>query len=519
MKKVLLPLAALLLGAAPAMAGANVYASALKAENGKISFILNDDATAVTLNILKDGKIVATAALGAGSKGLNTVDIPEIEAEAGTYNWSLTASAAAITEVTRLTDGTDTNLQTSSARGIAVDNHPASPAFGNIYAVSPATPGQAGARTEPGLYAFNAALAPINETAYTGGLDLETGSSSTPNNVAVADNGDVFICVWGDPQGGVYWLSPEDLSANWTSVFAEGERNDDGLVTIDGVDIHGSVQDLALYGSGDARMLYTSDEDMHGTAGDIMAYNIGTLATPWAKAPTADWGHPDGYVNANHRLASDGRGGLWLSQYRWQESAANACVYHLNDKGELDFQTGDKSVFLGSTIVGAMGVNADGSLMCVAGGDTGLSFTVASIAFGEDGIPALTKLYDVTLEAPYTGKRPFDVAFDAADNLYIVFNNADQAGGIAAWALPKEKNEYTTPANSTIDLEGSSSVASQIAAAEIDYAGGIITAEQGAAVYSATGAKVAEGTTIDTTGWGHGVYIVRSGAATLKISK
>ena len=514
MKKILLPLAALLLGATSAYAGANVYASALKVTDGKVSFVLNDAATKVVLNVIKNGNIVATADLGAGVKGINNVDIPSISVEPGTYQWSITVSAEANTEVVQLTDGSDENLQTSSGRGIAVDMFPSSPAFGNVYVASPATAGQEGARTEAGLYAFNAALAPINETAYTGGIEWEKGNSN-PNHVAVAENGQVFICSWGDAQGGVYVAEPADLGGNWTSVFAEGERNDKGLVTIDGVKVHGSVQDVALYGKGDVRMMYTSDEDMNGNAGDIQVYNIGTLANPWAKAPTADWGHDAGYVNANHRLASDQRGGLWLGQYRWQESDANACVYHINAKGEWDFHTGDKSIFLGSTPAGAIACNADGSLLACIGSDNGKGLVVAKATYDENGLPTLEKY----CEFSYTGygTRPLSAAFDAANNLYVIFNNAGNAGGVAVFAIPTDKNEFTTPA--LVDLELSTSGIVDAAVADYTFEGGVITAYTGAAVYTVAGVKVAEGTTVDTNALAAGVYVVRTGKKTFKIVK
>lgn len=514
MKKILLSAAAVLLGAGAAYAGANVYASSLKLDSGKVSFVLNDDATMVVFNIIENGHTVASADLGAGIKGLNTFDVPSFNVAPGTYQWSITASADANTEVVQLTDGTDENLQTSSGRGIAVDMFPSSPAFGNVYVVSPATAGQPGARVEVGMYVFNAAMQPVNATPYTGGIEWEKGNSN-PNNVDVAENGQVFICSWADGQGGVYVADPDNLAGNWTSVFADGERDDKGLVTIDGAKVHGSVQDVALYGSGDARMMYTTDEDMNDNNGDIMVYNIGTLSNPWNTAPTADWGHDAGYVNANHRLASDQRGGLWLGQYRWQESAANACVYHINAKGEWEFHTGDKSIFLGSTPAGAIACNADGSLLACVGGDNGKSFVVAKAVYDENGLPELEKYCEFT----YTGygTRPMAAAFDAADNLYVIFNNADNTGGVAVFALPAEKNEYTTPATSDIEISTSGIV--EVSVAGYTFAGGIITAETGASVYTITGVKVAEGTVIDTSTLASGVYAVRTDKATFKIVK
>lgn len=504
MKKQLLALAVLAMGCSAAYAGANVYASGLKINDGKIEFVLNDNADKVVFNLIKNGTVVESVDLGAGVKGLNSVVLPELKSEAGQYDWSLTASAAAVTEVTALTDGSDENLQTSSARGIAVDWSPASPVFGNVYTIAPAKTDKTGARTACGLYAFNAALQPVNAEPYTGGIGwLE--SNSNPNNVAVAENGQVFVCSWADnAQSGVFVAEPADLGGNWTSVFAEAERDANGLVTIDGAKVHGSVQDIALYGTGDSRMLYTSDEDINGSNGDIMAYAIGNLSSPWATAPTANWGHPDGYVNGNQRLYSDQRGGLWIGQYRWQESAANACVYHLNPEGQVDFQTGDKSVFLGSTPSGAIATNADASLLACLGSDSGLSFVVAKVTYGENNVPVLEKAYEGTFQAPYTGKRPMDAAFDAAGNLYVVFNSNDNAGGIAAYAIPKDVNEFTTPALDKVTVT-KGGVADVTAAAD----------EVIEAIYTVTGARVAA----DPDALDNGVYVVKTNVRTYKIIK
>lgn len=504
MKKVLLTLAIAAMGTGVAGAVANVYTSALKIANGKIEFVLNDNADKVVFNLIKDGNIIESVDLGACVKGANSVAVPTLSSPAGSYSWSLTASAAAVTEITPLTDGSDVNLQVSAGRGVAVDWSPASPAFGNVYAVSPAAPGKQGARTAVGLYAFNAALQAVNADAYTGGMEW-LSSSSNPNEVAVAENGQVFISSWADnAQSGVFVAEPTDLAGSWKSVFAESERDSNGLVTIDGVKVHGSVNGLALYGEGDARMLYTTDEDINGTNGDLMVYNIGKLTQPWATAPTYNWGHPDGYVNANQRIQSDRRGGLWCGQYRWQESAANACVYHLNSKGELDFQTGDKSIFLGSTPGGSIACTPDGKLLACLGSDNGLGFVVAKVTFNDEGIPALEKAYEGTFEAPYTGKRPLDADFDAAGNLYVIFNADNEAGGIAAYAIPKDVNEFTTPALDKITLTPSG-VADVTAAAD----------EVIEAVYTVTGARVAA----DLDALDNGVYIVKTNVRTYKIIK
>lgn len=517
MKKVLLTLAAMALTAASASAAANVYASALKAENGKISCVLNDAAEKVVLNIVKDGQIVKSVELGAGVKGVNTFDMPSVDIDPGTYNWSLTASAAAIAELTQFASGATEALQVSAGRGIAVDASPESPCFGNLYTVSPETTTRQGARIECGMYVFNAALEPLNETAYTGGIAW--AGQSGPNNVAVASNGQVFVCDWTDGgNGGVYYFEPGAPESNWKNVFATGETDGNGLVTVNGVKVHGSVQDIALFGNGADRKLYTDDEDINGGNGDIFIYNIGELATPWDAAPSATWGgNTTGMTaNGNHRLQPDGRGGLWTSQYRWAEAEAFPCLFHINAAGEWDFKTGDKSIIEGNGPVGAFAVNTAGNLMAIADGSNKGNITLAKVTFGENGVPALEVA--ATIKVENMGVRPFDVAFDAADNFYVIYNNDNAEGGIAAWACPKAANEFTTPANGTISVE-SSGVANAVVATPISFAGGIITAAEGAEVFNALGVKVAEGTEISTENLAGGVYIVRAGKASLKIVK
>lgn len=518
MKKILLPMAALLLGAGSAFAGANVYASGLKTENGKISFILNDAAEKVVLNIIKDDAIVKSVELGAGVKGINSVDIPDVDVADGSYAWSLTVSAAAIAEPTLFTEGTNETIQLSSGKNISADTNPANTTFGTIYVSSPMKGSQTGARVAGGIYAFNAALEAINEEPYTGSIEWPEASTSSPMGIDVASNGQVFICDWSDAHGGAWVMDGANPTAAFQPVFAEGERAESGLVTINGANVHGSLQDIAVYGEGDARMLYTDDEDLNSNAGEVFAYAIGNLAKPWDTAPTASWGNCDGKMaNANQRIASDRRGGVWASQYRWHESEANPQLMHVNAQGVWDFTTGDMSVVVGGNPVGSLGVNVNGSLIAVGGHDNGLQMNVASVTFGEDGVPALTKLYEIPFGT--YGKRPFDITFDAADNIYVIFNNEGATGGIAGWALPKEKNEFTTPAIGTIAIETGAGIDAVDAADAISFEAGVITAANAATVYSATGAVVAQGTEINTNGWAAGVYIVRAGAATLKIAK
>lgn len=83
--------------------------------------------------------------------------------------------------------------------------------------------------------------------------------------------------------------------------------------------------------------------------------------------------------------------------------------------------------------------------------------------------------------------------------------------------MPKADNSAITPAAGQIHLDITSGVESAVLSSAIEYKAGIISAAEGAEVFNALGAKVAEGTEISTEGLAAGVYIVRAGNQTLKI--
>ena len=199
------------------------------------------------------------------------------------------------------------------------------------------------------------------------------------------------------------------------------------------------------------------------------------------KAPDQKYGNYDGrLVNSNQTVCADRRGGLWVGQYRYTNGAQYPSVMHINaTTGQYDYFNGDPDMIKSSGPVGAMAVNATGDLMAVAGLT---DIRVLSISYDANGTPSMSLKYSI---GSTYGARPFDVAFDVADNVYVAFN--DNAGGIGGWALPKDSNSFTTPANELVEL------------------------------YNIAGVKLAEDYTIDMGQFASGVYIVRSGKQTLKI--
>lgn len=470
MKKILLTAALAVLGSAAAMAQANVYASSVKAEGNVVSMVLNTDADEVILEVLDaNGDVIGTAELGKGVKGLNTFTVEDVvgEYEAGSYAYRVTCKAAAVTEFAQVSDDNDELLQISNTRGVALDNNPASPFFGRIYATSIAANGKAGARMGTGLYILGADGSDVTAqegTPYAGGESWS--GNSGPMRPFVAEDGNVYICDWTDGHSGVWVMDPAAPENDWRAVFG-GTRNGDGLSSENGVNIHGSVNGLFLTGTGENLKLYTIDEDLN-PYGDgyehLVRYDLGTQTTPWVVAPSQtydifyivkeDETKAARLVNANQSCRYDAHGGAWISQYRFQADAY-PCVSHINlTTGEYDFtslvdKNGEliEGVFSGTTPVGSLGVSPDGKYVAVG---NGAKVSVAEATYDENGVPSLELKYESALKV---GARPFDIAFDVAGNLYVA--NNDNGSGIVIFALPKEENSYTTQANDKISLEAS----------------------------------------------------------------
>ena len=490
-----------------------VYASGLSAVgNNTIRFTLNADALSVTINFIKDGNIVKSADLGSFSSGTHTVTVPNPGLEEGSYSWSLTANGPemGITEPKQFTTNGDPRLEIANIRGIAVDNSFESPYFGRVYATSIEANGKKGARMGTGIYVFDAALTDVTgqgEQPYKGGIAWSGNSS--PMRPAVAPDGRVFICDWSDGHSGIWIMDPANPSEPFKELFTGGSRNGDGLRTVDGAAVHGSIPDLFLTGTGEDLKLYVNDEDYPESF--INRYDLGTAET-WSKAPSQCYGNHGGkLVNSNQSISSDGHGGVWVGQYRYTNSNTYPVMLHINGKtGQYDCIVGSTAIFGGSNPVGATGVNYDGSLIAVG---NQADIRVAQVTYDENGTPTVSLKYSI---GSTYGSRPFKCAFDRANNLYVAYN--DNAGGIAGFVLPNDNNSFTTPANDRLSL------AAGITDVEADsngilYDGRTVSAAGTLVeVFTTTGAKVAEGYSIDMTGFANGVYVVRAGSKSLKIT-
>lgn len=530
MKKILI---LFVLGASAVAASAAeplIFASALSAEdapteNAKIfNYTLNTPATAVQIILTdKDGKETAIDVPESGlAFGANTVtlELPETLAT-GDYTWAVKATAEAVAEPTRVlsygtTDnhGTTIDLNFTRARGLAINTNPESEQFGTVYMTS-AKP-SSGAMKYTGVLAYNPLFALVSYQsadmqAYSGGVNWVNGTNpSSPNDAFLAEDGNLYLADWSDKNAGVYMMYGNERTSDFLHVFG-GAIGSDGLHTYEGVNIGGSCATACTLGSGENLVLYAYDEELGG----LTKYNLGNSDTPWLAAPSEILGASftiDGTTynvkpKGNGRLRPDQRGGFWMSINN-DGVAANPTAIHFDSNDEADYQFSGIS----GIVSGSFGLSADGSLMCIADGQ---SIKFYDVAFSEAGVPSLSEhnFADGTNSVAHNAASIYGLNFDYAGNLLVL----TQGSGLGLYAMPKADNSAITPAAGQIHLDITSGVESAVLSPAIEYKGGIISAAEGAEVFNALGAKVAEGTEISTEGLAAGVYIVRAGNQTLKI--
>lgn len=528
MKKILI---LFVLGASAVAASAAeplIFASALSAEdapteNAKIfNYTLNTPATAVQIILTdKDGRETAVdvpeSGLAFGANSV-TLELPETLAT-GDYTWAVKATAEAVAEPTRVlsygtTDnhGTTIDLNFTRARGLAINTNPESEQFGTVYMTS-AKP-SSGAMKYTGVLAYNPLFAIISQQssevmAYSGNVSWQAGSGSSPNDAFLAEDGKLYLADWSDGNAGVYMMYGNEPTKDFLHVFG-GSMASSGLHTYEGVNIGGSCATACTLGSGESLVLYAYDEELGG----LTKYNLGNSDAPWLAAPSQNLGTSftiDGTEysvksGANGRLRPDKRGGFWM--FINNTGTSNPTAIHFNSNDEADYQFSG----IGGIVSGAFGLSADGSLMCIAD-DQNIKFY--DVAFDETGVPSLSEhnFADGTNSVAHNAASIYGLNFDYAGNLHVL----SLGTGLGLYAMPKDDNSAITPAVGQIHLDITSGVESAVLSPAIEYKGGIISASEGAEVFNALGAKVAEGTEISTEGFAAGVYIVRAGNQTLKI--
>jgi len=216
-------------------ARANVYATDIRL-NGSlqagvfvpgspvaISFILNDTATNVSVQIYSGSNVIKTLTAGTNT-GLNTVvwdgssDNGTVTAQ-GVYNVSITAAAAGYSDWTNITDD-GTNFYVFYPSGIAVNRNVASPYYGRVF-IGNTYPGGGMA---PGILKCNADGSDAEDGGFsTGGYPWGGGGYPEPSpwKMAVGSDDRLYVDDWAQngAANGVVVSFDQLLSTNYLEVL------------------------------------------------------------------------------------------------------------------------------------------------------------------------------------------------------------------------------------------------------------------------------------------------------------
>ena len=431
----------------------NIFASELNYKDGKFTFRLNTDANTATLRIEKDGQQLGSTELGALAMGAHEIDNPFNTTDFDAYE--LTVSADPVSYPALVSDD-DKIFSFATPVGVAVDKTPNSPFFGRIY-VTNAEDGSAGSRaTTKGVYILSSDFMDVTEqgnNAYNGSVAWGEHLPGKNYQMAiarpgVAPDGDVYIPSATATSSGVYIMNPANPSAAFTPVF-DGKRNSvSGKIKNSAKEVVADpVMNCVITGYGEKKRLYTMNHDIATStlSSSIWRYNIGEAELPWDKAPSAIAYNDQQYgkmQNGSGQIARDGRGGWWLSQYRYASTEAVPSLIHVTD-GKMNLNAGTD---IATSQNGGMAVNADGSLIAI-GRELG-TIAVYSATYNAKGKPTLKERNIIPYGAGIESAVTMGCEFDAAGNLYIVTPTDHK---LYVYTMPKLDNSFTTRRSAKLD--------------------------------------------------------------------
>lgn len=409
-----------------------------------INYWLNDMAKSVEFVLLRNDSVQGSIALTEESlltAGNHSAEIDLNGLPEGDYNWGLKVTSATLTEPFKVTTD-ESKFNFYWGEGLAIDNNPESPYFGNIY-VTESWGKQSlnnGKKSIQGVNIFSPDLSTDGNT-YQGrvnGSDISWQENEEadgngfykaihgPMRVFIDKSGMVYINDDGRWSGTntsqLYRFDPAHPDQDWEAIFDPAHREQ-------GNKQYTRINAMAVTGVGEQRKLYIVD-----WSDDIVTFdignntNIGSGRTIFANLPAAKYSQIP-----NRTLALDNaKDGLWMFQYTGG-STTKPLASHWSANGICDYSILASDV-ASDNFNGGGAVSTDGSLLAFCGGTDML---VYQITYQED-VPAATLLYRIPNVRTASG-----IAFDVVNNLYFV-SSASQY--MEVYALPRTDCSYITKA-------------------------------------------------------------------------
>jgi hypothetical protein len=459
--------ALIVLFAVPTASWGNVYPTSLgqsldsfnpgASQTVTLSYLLNEDASSVSIDILDNSSSVVKTLSGPLTKGLQNVvwdgtDNSSTVLPDGNYSFRVNTTGVSRSAWEQIS--TDSPLNSFFVpRGVAVNKNPDSTYYGRIYAAesrggTPTVAPARGAATSDGVYMLNADLTDTGIAGgtgpYAGGIPWRNSSSTPPEGTTtppspfrleVGEDDSVYITDWSDQNSGIY-QAPPDLTGTFLEVLDSTGRSSTGLNAT-----HGSISDAIIVGSGASRVIYTIDEDFIPVAGttstgSVLRYDIGNTTT-FSGAPSGffyqDGAGTDTAVNRiqNHvdSIAFDNGGNMWISQVRSTVPAPTdtlTSLMQVDPSGAVIWSSVPDvaSTTAGDPLRGTQGIAYDPGtgLMALATSQTG-------------GAVILFDTVTKTIIDNFTfgNTTNTDIVFDAVGNLYVNNRSGER---LRVWAPP-----------------------------------------------------------------------------------
>ena len=431
-----------------------------------VVYTLNAEAESVDV-IFKNGDEVVATVPGDTQKGKHVVAISNSElgcANGTSLTFEVKVNGIGSPEVKKLGD----SYKVWSPYGIACNNVPSSPGFGQTYLVETdpdegvgydngAYTGYISDVNHSALYAFDADFQQIlnanGEAGFTGGLDIKLGLYANPGykydlkSVRVSKDGRIFIGRGnGTTNSPIVEANAADLNADFTPVFTGGQLDETtGIVwagdqeqarMVTSFDVEGAGADLKLWVLGNQY----SDGGFNYTDYACHTYNLGT-ASAWTGAASSVFTPLTGqYTIASKpvNVVSDQKGGLWYVQYRSTPSEAQPALKHYNADGVEDYS--DIKTPLAK---GAMAISDDGETFALPTAANKVTIYTTDYAPNPLGKIFLNSLGTFSIEEASVSA----MAFDYAGNLYVA---SDATETVSRYTVPRENKTVVTPGQKTL---------------------------------------------------------------------
>lgn len=381
---------------------------------------------------------------GANTITLTDQDIPTPNIR---LNWGVELHADAIKETATLVEITDQSTGKYKfylPQGVAVDNNPESNHFGQIY-IAAATSGDNAdsnreSQQQAGLFVFDPLLNELNHT----------------NNVGIIPSNVTFITEYSSSELNTKRQQMHRIAVDPVThhvAFAYYLNSATGAYAMDPSNLAGTATNLVA-GAGDITKVNSLCFDKEGTlyvmdnayytntsTGQIYKIQDG-IVSPFSKAY--------GWASFDNSIVSDGRGGLWVAQYR-SNFDGFAVLSHINSNGEGDFcitstnnntllETYTSGSTTNASYRGQVAYNEREDILAFGGGRMVQLFKVT---YNANGVPTLTKFAKTEPLGTSYQTNIDGIAFDYAGDLYVASAWTEK---MYKFAIPTEDNICLVPA-------------------------------------------------------------------------